>query len=154
MATSKSPMDMVNQLSMGQKLVAGGGIGLFIFSFLPWHHYSLGVSIPGVSTTINRNAWQSPDTIWSFLAVIIGAAMAAVVLSRFANVTLPDLGSITWGQAMLGAGGAVLVLVIIKFLAHSSSLGFGFFLGFLAALAIAAGGYMIYTEERAGQSFR
>ncbi len=153
MATNKSPMDMVNQMTKGQKVVAAAGILLFIFSFLPWHHYNFGISIPGVSASLNRSAWQSPDAIWSILAVLIGLIMALVVLSRLANVNLPDLGSVTWGQAMLGAGVAVLILVIIKFLAHTGSLGFGFYLGFLAALALAAGGYLMYTEERGGQGF-
>ena len=153
MATQKSPMDMINQLSMGQKLIAVGGIALLIFSFLPWHHYNIGFSIPGVSASLNRSAWQSPDAIWSILAVLIGLLMALVVLSRLANVNLPDLGSVTWGQLMLGAGFAVLILVIIKFLAHTGSLGFGFYLGFLAAVALAAGGYLMYTEERGGQGF-
>ena len=149
-------MDMINQLSMGQKLIAVGGIALLIFSFLPWHHYSFGAisGIPGVPGSLNRNAWQSPDAIWSILAVLIGLIMALVVLSKLANVDLPDLGSVTWGQAMLGAAAAVSILVIIKFIAHSGSLGIGFFLGFIAAVVIAAGGYMLYTEERGGQGIR
>jgi hypothetical protein len=153
MATSKSPMDMVNQLSIGQKLIAGGGIALLIFSFLPWHHYSFGslTGIPGVPGSINRSAWQSPDAIWSLLAVLLGVAMVVAVLGpAFANLQLPNLGSVTWGQAMLGAGAAVLILVIVKFLAHSGSLGFGFYLGFIASVVIAAGGYLLYSEERAG----
>jgi len=153
MATQKSPMDMINQLTMGQKVIAGGGILLLIASILPWHHYNFGLGIPGASVTVNRNAWQSPDAIWSILAVLIGVIMAAVIIARVANVNLPELGSITWGQAMLGAGGAVIILVIIKFLAHTGNLGIGFFLGFIAAVALAAGGYLMYTEERGGQGF-
>ncbi len=66
---------------------------------------------------------------------------------------LPDLGSITWGQAYVGGGAAALVLVIIKFLNESSHLSFGFYLGFLAAAALAAGGYLLYTEEKGAQPF-
>ena len=153
MATNKSPLDMLNQLTMGQKLIAGAGVLLFIFSWLPWHHYSFsGLSgIPGVPGSLNRNAWQSPDALWSSLAVLIGLVMAGIVLSKLANVNLPELGSVTWGQAMLGLGVAALILVIIKFLAHSGSLGIGFYLGFLATVALAAGGYLFYTEERGSQ---
>ena len=45
MATQKSPMDMINQLTMGQKVIAGGGILLLIASILPWHHYNFGLEI-------------------------------------------------------------------------------------------------------------
>ena len=46
-----------------------------------------------------------------------------------------------------GSGVAALVLVILKFLNESSFLGFGFYLGFIAAVALAAGGYLYFTEN-------
>jgi hypothetical protein len=150
MATSKSPMDMVSQLSMGQKLIAGGGILMLIASFLPWYKVSFSVAQIGFSTSVSRSGWQSPGGIWSILAVLLAVAMAGVVIARLANVALPDLGSVTWGQAMLGGGVAVAVLVVIKLLNHSSNLSFGFFLGIIAAVALAAGGYLLYSEERTG----
>jgi hypothetical protein len=138
-------LEYVNKLTSGQKLIVGSGILMFIASFLPWHKYDFGI------VTENRSAWQSPDTIWSLLAVLISIAMVGVVLAVvFGNVTLPDLGQFTWGQAALASGALTLVLVIIKFLATTNHLGFGFFLGFIAAVGLAAGGYLRYTEEGAG----
>lgn len=146
-------MDKINEMSTGEKLIAGGGIVLLIASFLPW--YKVSVSALGFSASASASGWESPGALFSILAVIIGVVMAAAVLApKFSTVQLPDLGgSLTWGQAYFAGGIATLVLVIIKFLDHSSNLSYGFFLGFLAAIALAAGGYMLYTQERGTQPF-
>jgi len=136
-------VDKINTMSNGEKLIAGGGVVLLVASFLPWYSIDLG----GLAT-FSRNGWQSPGALWSLLAVIIGVIMAAAVLApKFGNVSLPDLGSITWPQAHLGLGGLAVVLLIIKFINESSYLSFGFYLGFLAAIALAAGGYLYFTEH-------
>jgi hypothetical protein len=138
-------VDKLNTLSNGEKLIAGGGVVMLIASFLPWYKIDFG-GIVGVS--VSRNGWESPGFLWSFLALIIGVVMAAAILGpKFANIQLPDLGSITWPQAHLGLGVAALVFVILKFVNESSYLSFGFYLGFLAALALAAGGYLYFTES-------
>jgi hypothetical protein len=136
-------VDKLNSLSNGEKLIAGGGVVLLIASFLPWYSIDLG----GLAT-FSRNGWQSPGAIWSLLAVIIGVVMAGAILGpKFANIQLPDLGSITWPQAHLGLGGLALVFIILKFINESSYLSFGFYLGALAAIALAVGGYLYFTEN-------
>jgi hypothetical protein len=146
MATNKSPMDTINQLSLAEKLVAGGGVLMLIASFLPW--YKVSFSSLGFSTSVSASGWDAPGALWSILAVIIAVVMAGVVISRVAKMTLPDLGAITWGQAMLGGGVTVAVLLLIKLLNHSGNLSFGFFLGIIAAGLLAYGGYLLYTEEK------
>ena len=141
-------MDKLNELSLGEKLIGGGGILMLIASFLPW--YSIDLGIAGFDS-INRNGWQSPGAIWSILAVLIGVVMAvAAVAPKLANMRLPDLGSITWGQALLALGALTVLLIFLKLIAESSYLSFGFFLGIIAAIALAAGGYLMYTEEKTG----
>lgn len=136
-------MDKLNTLSNGEKLIAGGGVVLLVASFLPWYSIDFG----GLAS-FTRNGWQSPGAIWSLLAVLIGVAMAAaILLPKFGNVQLPDLGSITWPQAHLGLGIAALVFIILKFINESSYMSFGFYLGILAAIALAVGGYLYYTEN-------
>ena len=145
-------MDKINELSTGEKLIGGGGILLFIASFLPW--YKVTVSIGDFSASASANGWEAPGAIFSILAVIIGVVLAvAAVGPKLGNMQLPNLGSVTWGQAFVGGGAAALALVIIKFLNESSSLSYGFYLGFIAALALAAGGYMLYMEEKGGTPF-
>ncbi|HLG11239.1 MAG TPA: hypothetical protein VI876_05715 [Dehalococcoidia bacterium] len=136
-------MDKLNTLSNGEKLIAGGGVLMLIASFLPWYKYDFSDLI-----SVSRNGWQSPGAFWSLLAVVIGVAMAVAILGpKFANLQLPDLGSVTWPQAHLGLGVAALVFIILKFINESSYMSFGFYLGIIAAIALAVGGYLYFTEH-------
>jgi hypothetical protein len=141
-------MERLNQLSLGEKLIAGGGVLMLIASFLPWYKVDFGLEGFG---SVSRNGWQSPGAIWSMLALIVALAMAAAVLGpKFANMRLPDIGKYTWGQALLAAGVAVVVFIVLKLVDESSYMSFGFYLGIIAAAALAAGGYLLYSEEKAG----
>lgn len=143
-------MDKLNTLSLGEKLVAGGGVLMLIASFLPWYKIDFGLAEFGLGS-VTRSGWQSPGGLWSVLAIFIAVAMAVAVLGpKFANLKLPALGQYTWGQAHLALGGLVAVLILLKLLAESSYISYGFFLGIIAAAALAAGGYMLYTEEKSG----
>jgi len=149
-------LDKLNTLSMGEKLAAGGSALLIIFSFLPWYKYSFGgleeLGIDGGS--VSRHALQSPGAIWGILAFFAAIALLIAILGpKFANLQLPALGSVTWGQAFLGLGALALVCVILKFINESSYLSFGFYIGFLAAAAMAAGGYLLFTEEKGSSPF-
>jgi hypothetical protein len=145
-------MDKLNQLSLGEKLVGGGGVLMLIASFLPWYKISFGIA--GLAhVSVSRNGWQSPGGLWSLLAVLISIALAGSIAAvKFGNMKMPDLGSVTWGQAYLGGGAAVALCVIIKLINESSYISFGFYLGIIAAAAVAAGGYLLYTEEKTGVS--
>src|SRR5688572_18989731 len=141
---------------MGEKLAAGGSALLIIFSFLPWYKYSFGgleeLGIDGGS--VSRHALQSPGAIWGLLAFFAAIALLIAILGpKFASLQLPALGSVTWGQAFLGLGALALVCVILKFINESSYLSFGFYIGFLAAAAMAAGGYLLFTEEKGSSPF-
>ena len=149
-------MDKLNTLSMGEKVAAGGSVALIIFSFLPWYKISFGgfeeLGFEGGSIT--RHALQSPGAIWGIIAFFVAIALVIAILGpKFANLQLPALGSVTWGQAFLGLGALALVCVILKFINESSYLSFGFYLGFLAAAAMAAGGYLLFTEEKGSSPF-
>ncbi len=136
-------------MSLGEKLIGGGAVAMVIISFLPWHHFSVDAGVFSVS--VNTNAWEAPDALWSVLAVLIAVAMGVVVLGpKLVDMRLPDLGSVTWPQALFGAGIAVLVGVILKFLFTPENLGFGFFLAFIDAIALAVGGYLLYSAEKSG----
>jgi hypothetical protein len=145
-------MDKIKVLSTGEKLIGGGAIVMFIASFLPW--YKVSFDIGEISGSISRNGWESPGAIWSVLAVLLALALAgSIVAAKLGNMRLPDLGSgLTWGIVYLGGGGLVALFILIKLINESSSLSFGFFIGIVAAVAIAAGGYLLYSEEKAGSS--
>jgi hypothetical protein len=140
-------VDKLNTLSNGEKLIAGGGVVMLIASFLPWYKISFDFGEFG-GGSVSASGWEAPGAILSILALVCGVVMAAAILGpKFANIQLPALGSITWPQAILGLGAAALILVVLKFLNESSYLSFGFYIGFLAALALAAGGYLYFTEQ-------
>ena len=144
-------MDKLNELSLGEKLVVGGGALMLIASFLPWYKVSFGLEELGIGGSVSRNGWESPGALWSLLAVLISVALAgSIVAVKFGNVKLPDLGTVTLGQAYLGGGGAVALCVIIKLINESSYMSFGFYLGIIAAAAVAAGGWLLYSEEKSG----
>ena len=142
-------MDKINQLSLGEKLVIGGGIILFLAAIiLPW--YKVDFEIEGlVSTSFTASGWEAPGAIWSILASLIGLAMAGSILAaKFGNMALPAVGTYSWGQVYLAAGALVVLLLLIKIINESSYMAWGFYIGILSAIALAAGGYLLFTEDK------
>src|SRR3990172_5866634 len=79
-------LERFKALSIGEKIIIIAGAVLLIDGFLPWYSIDLG---PFGSFT--RNGWESPGAIWSMLAILIGIAMAAVVvLKGLTEVEIPD----------------------------------------------------------------
>ena len=128
-----------------EKIIAVAGIALFIDGFLPWYRVSVG------PISVTANGWEAPGAIWSILAILIGTAMAgAVILKHFAGAGLPDdVNGITWPLIYLGAGVASFAFVLLKFLNEPSYLGFAFYVGLIAVVALAVGGFLMYREETA-----
>jgi hypothetical protein len=139
-------IEKFNALSMGEKIILPAGLVLFILGFLPWYSVDL-----GPLGTYTRSGWESPGAFWSILAILVGLAMAAVVaVKSLGTVAIPDnVGGITWPKIHLGGGVAALVLVLIKFLNENNSMGFAFYLGIIAAAALAVGGLLMFREESA-----
>ncbi len=137
-------MEKFQALSMGEKLILVAGLVLLIASFLPWYRIDL-----GPFGDFTRNGWQSPGAFWSIIPVFIGVAMSAVVaLKTFSDVELPsDIGGQSWARIHLGGGVLALLFLVIKFINENSFLSFGFYLGFIAALALAAGGALMFRDE-------
>ena len=142
-------VEKLKALSLAQKLVAGGGVLMLIASFMPWYSFSeLGFSF-------TQSGWDAPGSIWSLLAIVVSLAAAGAVLAEsVGNIKLPDLGpSTTWGMLYGGAGAAVAVLMLLKLwrimAVPVGGMGWGFFVAIVAAAIVAAGGYLLYTEEKA-----
>ncbi len=145
-------VDKFKGLSLGEKIIPIAALVLFIAGFLPWYSVNLG-SVGGVDFgSVHRSGWQSPGAMWSILAILIGLAMAGVVLVKaFAKEgTLPDnVGGITWPRIHLGAAGVAALFIIIKLLDESSNMGFGFFLGIICVAALVVAGALMFREEQA-----
>lgn len=139
-------LERFNALRIQEKSILVAGLVLLVDGFLPWYSVSVG------PISITASAWQDPGAIWSILAILIGAAMAGVIIAKaFTDVKLPDeVGGMSWPKIHLGAGAAVLGLLLVKLLLESNYIGFGFYVGMLAALALAGSGFWLYREEQAG----
>ena len=143
-------MERFKALSIGEKIIIIAAIVLFIDGFLPW--YSVSAEFAGFKVSASANGWQSPGGIWSMLAILIGLAMGGVIVTKSLakEGTIPDnISGITWPKIFLGGGVATLVLVLIKLLSESSSLGFGFYIGIIATAALAGAGFLMFRAEKA-----
>ena len=141
-------MDKINNLSTGEKLIAGGGLLMLVASFFDWWHADAG------PFSVGQSGWAAPGSIWSTLAIIISLVLAAAIIAmRLANVNMPALPEgVTWGRVFGGGAALVVILVLLKawriLAVPVGGFGIGFFLAVIATAAIAAGGYLIYSAER------
>jgi hypothetical protein len=139
-------IEKYNALSMGEKIILPAAVVLLIVGFLPWYSVDL-----GAFGSYSHNGWQSPGAFWSVLAILIGIAMAGViVVKNLGTVAVPDnVGGITWPKIHAGAGVVALVFLLIKFLGNHSYTTYGLYLGILAGAALAAGGLLMFRDESA-----
>jgi hypothetical protein len=136
----------INKLSTPEKIIGVSGIVLFIASFLPWF------KVDYFGGTLTANAWDLGFLVGP-LPVLLGLVMLAhVVISNFfENVKMGDL---PWAKIHMGAGIAAGALILLKMLIGESAggididRGFGIFIGLLAGIGLAAGGFL-YNKEAA-----
>jgi hypothetical protein len=139
-------MEKLNVLTLPEKLIAGGGVLMFIASFFSWIGYQ----------EFGYDGWSWPGSTWSTLAILVSIVLAAVVLAtRVWNVKMPDLPeNLTWGKVFGGGAAAVAVLMLLKawriLAAPAGSFDIGFFIALIATAMIVYGGYMLYNQEKTG----
>jgi|SRR3954452_14167138 hypothetical protein len=138
-------MDL-SRLTQGERIVLAAGLLLIIdLLFLPWHSIDLGVEIPGLDTT--RSGVQSPNGGYGVLAVILTIIMVAqIIAAKLAGASLPE-PPIPWSQIHVIAGTTVAILLIIKLIRETDSLGFGCYLGVLLGIVLAYGAYALRRED-------
>lgn len=145
----------MDRLTLGDKLVAGGGLALLVLSFLkPWATVSVeGFDVPGASA--DAGAWDFGILLKG--ALILAILYAGIVIAKAAGVDLPAMPPV----AHVGLGGAVLVLLLIQVLIGPPSDGaelFGvdvsrglmLFIAIIPAAAVAYGGYLKWQEAESG----
>jgi hypothetical protein len=146
-------MDLT-KLTQGDRIVLGAGILLLVsLLFFPWHHIDVAsVVLPGIGavapggTSVNITAVNDPHAGYGLLALILTIVMIAqIAASKLFGAQLPD-PPVPWPQIHMIAGIAVFVLLLIKLLAETSSLGFGAYVGLLLAAGLAFGGYTMRQE--------
>jgi hypothetical protein len=135
-------------------MVAGiSGLVLIISLFLEWYNVSAKSAFGSIGGGVS--GWGALSFI-DILLFVIGAVAIAVAVLR-AMGTMPRLPA-TPGQIVLGLGGLGVLLVLFRLISipdHGvGSLpgvdvgrSFGVFLAFLAAIGVAVGGWLTWTEE-------
>jgi hypothetical protein len=137
----------LSKLTTADKVIAGSGIALFIFSFFPWFGIDL-----GFGADYSEGGWGS---IFSMLGILVGIAMLVVTVLPMFGVDLPELGA-PWGQILFIAGIVCVALIVLQLLLGGDEAGvdldrkFGAFLGTLAAIGLCVGGILKRQEGDSG----
>jgi len=146
----------MGRLSRGEKISAGSAVLLLIFMPLGWFGTKNSGELQLLS--VGRNAWEALDYIWIVLVSAIAAALGVAAL-RFTNaVRLPSRA-----HGLVATLGTVSALLILFRILDPPNFGYlqelwgtfpiegtvqlPCFLGLLAALGIAFGGYRAAREE-------
>jgi len=136
----------LNKLTTSDKVIAGSGIVLFIAYFLPWFKVDFGQFGGSVSASGGDVGF-----LWSTFPMLIGLLLAgSVIATKLFDVKLPDM-PVPLGQIYLGLGGLAAVLVVLKLLIGEDpselvKRSFGLFIAAIAAIGLAAGGFLKFQE--------
>lgn len=151
----------LGRLSIGEKLAGGAALQLLVFMFLDW----FGTTGPYTTLCgVEYNAWEALEFIKIVLAMTIVVALGVAVLRLTNIVRQPPL----WSHALIAILGAVSALSILFRIIDPPIFGslqnyfwpvviegtpqLGAFLGLLAAMGVALGGWRALQEG--GFSFR
>ena len=138
-------MDL-NKLSLGDRIVAGGGILLFLLLLIvPWHSIDLGEF--GGTFDIKATEGDGEAVAWpAFLAILLIIAVVAVVLLRkLTDTDLPEL-PVPWKQAIFYATIAIPVLLLLKLMLKNEQIAFWAYVDILIGIGMAYGGFLIFQE--------
>jgi hypothetical protein len=146
-------MDL-GRLRRGEIVAAASALALFILMFFSWYGLDLGgtgleeaVRRSGIDTT--ATAWQSFSVLDVFLLVVIVVAIGLAALQASQrSAALPVAASVI--TTVLGTVAAL--IVFIRLLDQPgpnefTTVEWGAYLGFLATVGIAVGGYLSMREE-------
>ena len=141
----------LSRLRQGDLVAGIGGVALLVVMFLDWYSAGGSATFQGqdIDISIGFNAWQAFSITDMILALtaLSGIAVAVLTASR-RSPALPVAASVI--TSTLGALATLLVFYRILNQPGPNDLvevKFGAFLGFLATLAVAAGGYLSMRDE-------
>jgi hypothetical protein len=147
---------MIGRLSRGQMIAAAGAVVLLVAMFLPWIGVSgtslpAGISVPnGVSTgSTSENIWKgSTLDVYLLITVIVAAVPALLALTDSAE----EFSFVSAATFLLGVVGVILIAAFLTVdFPDGADRKYGAFIGLVAAIAIAYGGFRAMQEEVAAE---
>ena len=127
-------MAKLGQLSTATKLLAGGGLLLFIDLFLDWQQACIGVG-GGNQICGGSNGWSGIGVLLGLLVVGLLVWEAAQLAGKTESLNVPST------LVTSGLAGAILLFTIIKFFVDGDARHWPAYVGLILAAAIAAGGW-------------
>ncbi len=136
----------LSKLSQGERIVLVAGVLLIVdLLFLPWHDLALGGELEEL-LDVTLTAVQQPYAGYGIAAVVLTAIMIVqIVLARLLSVRLPD-PPVPWSQIHLLLGIFVAVVLVVKLVRLTDSLGYGAYSGVLAGILVAYGAWSMTRE--------
>ena len=136
---------LLARLSQGERIVlVAGALLIADLLLLPWYDIDLGVLDEAVNTT--ASGVEQPYAGYGLAAVVLTALMIAqVALAKLLTVRMPQ-PPVPWSQIHLILGIFVAVVLVIKLVRLTDSLGYGAYSAILAGILVAYGGYRIASE--------
>ena len=144
-----------SKLTIGDQIAAASGAVLLIALFLPW--YGVDVSAGAISVSDSASAWEALDFIDILLFLISLVAIGVPVAKAMGALPAEVPGSLL----VLAAGGLGVLLVLFRLVdLPTPDLGdqvdfsrkFGIFLGLLATVGVAYGGWRANEEAPASST--
>ena len=144
-------VDKFKGLSLGEKIILIAAPLFFIDGFLPWFDYDV-AGFGGPS----RSGWSGDFSFLSIIAILAAVVMAAqIAVARFTTLQLPALPQgVTWARVHLGLAGYVAFAVVIRLIVGESAgsfdadMAFGIWIAVILAVALAAGGFLMFQQEK------
>jgi len=136
---------LLARLSQGERIVlVAGALLIADLLLLPWYDIDLGVLDEAVNTT--ASGVEQPYAGYGLAAVVLTALMIAqIALAKLLTVRMPQ-PPVPWSQIHLILGIFVAVVLVIKLVRLTDSLGYGAYSAILAGILVAYGGYRIASE--------
>jgi hypothetical protein len=127
----------LGKFSHADRVLAAGGIALVIgLLVFPWYS----VSVAGV--LVSGPATSAPDGFWAVLALLVVIAVVAdLVYVRFSPATTVVSGRFGRDRTRLVGVAIAAVLLLIKLLAQTSFLAWGFWVNVILLIVTACGAW-------------
>ena len=139
MSTSTNKPDL-SSITMPRKILIVAALVLLVDSFLPWYHVS--VSALGVHVSANASGWHEVGTVVWLLTIVLLVVEACRI---FAVLPLDEPRAELLSLAVAAITLIFGLIYVIQRLGDGH-LGFGFYIGVVALVALAYGAYGMYRS--------